>query len=747
MGGLPNHETTNDDTYVRRQDLTRQLDGWCSDSKTRLISLVGIGGTGKTALLGYWLKTDYHRISRNVEGLFFWSFYVERSVDQFLAELLAFSEELGWDRPQKGSEGDVLDLVEKQFHRLPPLILAIDGLEVLQEGISEGRSYGTFVDAKLRDFLQHVIRAKSPWICVCTSRFPITDFRFTSVAVECMVGALTNSEGAEVLFSNSVLGDVNDREAISRYLEGHPLALRIFAASLPRAKRDEPRRHLVNVFTDLSQNTEFQGKLVRLLDFYANTLTLTQTVVLLALSIFRTPVPRQAILLLAKKISPDIGAEAEINELGLAEDMRTLAVSGLIVDDQLGGRSLYACHPIIRDYFRQRLVDDNKAFLSAVDLLTSRPDEVNAHGASAYEPLIAAVEALLVGNMFAEALEIFERRFYEAKVFLNEGLAKSGKRVCDAFVAFFESASNAEIRSIEAPRTRNRTRFDRGYFCRRALVFDLALGELDDANDLISAQLQHANGVIRAIAYHFLAELEFLRGNYADCVRAASAVIDGLGSVDTTAKTRIRRVRAGYWRLKAACLLGLESLANDWFAELRASRRYIESADVHALIDLANVWLSMSFRKEGGARAAKVALQRTDVFEDQVLALEVDLVVARFGLATRHNLRRCDALISKAYGESVEQSYQYLMLTAQILREYLALAEGREVQRAMLEQAISMALGAGMLGLAAEAEQVLWLDTTAVTDGLAPPADLVKLVQKTGYEALDCFFFNVGSKE
>lgn len=291
------HETTNDFTYVRRANKVTQLNAWFNEPQIRAISVIGIGGAGKTALIGHWLKVDNSALTREVRGLFYWSFYVEKDVDQFLLALIRFIEELGHDFGNQERAGPLRTL-ELHFPRLPNLVLLLDGLEVLQQAVSEGRTYGAFIDAKLRDFIQLVAYAKLPWICISTSRFPITDLDHTPNTKCLSLVRMENEEGAEVLNQNGVLGTEADRKRITDYLEGHPLALRIFAASVPRESRTNPTQHLANIYSTPVLNNKFLDKLFRLLDFYATSLEVSQRAIIQGLSLFRSPVPQATLAIL-----------------------------------------------------------------------------------------------------------------------------------------------------------------------------------------------------------------------------------------------------------------------------------------------------------------------------------------------------------------------------------------------------------------------------------------------------------------
>ena len=89
------HETTDDDRYVGRDDALDRLNAWAIDPNVRAISVTGLGGLGKTALVGYWLKRSHGLQQRRFQGLFFWSFYVNRSVNDLFTALQTWGRRFG----------------------------------------------------------------------------------------------------------------------------------------------------------------------------------------------------------------------------------------------------------------------------------------------------------------------------------------------------------------------------------------------------------------------------------------------------------------------------------------------------------------------------------------------------------------------------------------------------------------------------------------------------------------------------
>jgi len=66
------HETSNDEKFTGRDDEIARLDRWVRDTAVRVLAVCAVGGTGKTALIGHWLKKTPGWRSRPFAGLFAW---------------------------------------------------------------------------------------------------------------------------------------------------------------------------------------------------------------------------------------------------------------------------------------------------------------------------------------------------------------------------------------------------------------------------------------------------------------------------------------------------------------------------------------------------------------------------------------------------------------------------------------------------------------------------------------------------
>jgi hypothetical protein len=299
----------------------------------RLIAISALGGLGKTALLGAWLRKGAHRR----EGVFLWSFYGDQSTARMLKALEEFKQPGG------------------------SLAIALDGLEAIQD--SPGTSgYGKLLDPTLSKALNEYCRARDGNLVLLTSRFPFPDLtpylgrgmRYLPLA------SLKADEGATLLEALGVGGNTEDRAQVSRQLEGHALALRIFALAMPPGCRGDPTRLWSLIFG--TGEHPLEEKVRHLLEFYEKRLPAVQRQALGLLALFRVPVRVETLQPLWGKL---MDAPAP-----LRETLDYLHREHLLTDDpDPEGERRYSCHPILRDHFRRSMMDTEGFAINAASVL------------------------------------------------------------------------------------------------------------------------------------------------------------------------------------------------------------------------------------------------------------------------------------------------------------------------------------------------------------------------------------------
>lgn len=525
-----NHETTNDSRYVKRENLVKWLDKNVNDIAVRTISIKGMGGTGKTSLLGYWAKIHSSNILRPVEGLFYWSFYVERDCNKFINCLLDYFEDsFEIDFGDSRKNYIAIDFFFQRFHEFPPILIILDGLEVLQEGMNES-SYGSFIDSVLRDFILRVTSAQTLWLCITTSRFPLVDILAKREFKEKPITGVEGVEGAEILSNHGINGNLEDREMISNYLEGHPLGIKVFSAAFTsNDDRNQPLNHFNTLFEGLKSD-EISDKLDKLLWFYKKNASLLQTQTLYALSIFRKGIALTTWIAVCKELMTPV----EVSDYDIKLSIGNLMQIGLVLKDTIESKDMYSCHPVIRDFFNSSyLTDEPESGRLVANFLTQSPDSIEISGVASIERFIISIEVLLKINIEQDAIDIYQQRLKKGKLFIDLGVPKEAKRLYRMFFDYYEL------------KRRKRTTIGRYIQSDMDIILDfvnpyveycIQLGEFHEAQKAIFFSENYRQS---AVCLRWRAIISFQQGNFKDAISLCQRAItmDNIQQKKTNSKS------------------------------------------------------------------------------------------------------------------------------------------------------------------------------------------------------------------
>jgi tetratricopeptide (TPR) repeat protein len=431
------HETTEDARYTGRENLLQTLDRWADESVVRTIAITGMGGLGKTALLGRWLKQHGGTDRRPNRGLFFWSFYAENNVGVFLESFVRFTvNEL------RLIELADMDLVRRAIHAFNtvPLVVVLDGLELLQE-LPDSRTYGRITNPSLQRFLVATCSSPQRGLVLLTSRFPFADLTpYTGRAFRCLtLEQLTPAEGASLLQTSGVAGTSLMRENIAGRLEGHPLALRIFAAALATQSEGDPTRFWDLVFDQakLDLGDRLEQKLGRLLAFYERYLPPVRVALMGIISMFRYSIEATTVLWLGSNLEVTRTVVEVLSDVELRAELFGIIDDGLLIRERgPGDRDLLTCHPLLRDHFRASLLQrDGRVAAEVAAILTDRPSADVYTTLSEVEPFLNAIELLLAVMDIGNAWALYRQRLERGSVLQRMLATTEGLRCALSFIA------------------------------------------------------------------------------------------------------------------------------------------------------------------------------------------------------------------------------------------------------------------------------------------------------------------------
>ena len=408
----------------RAEELAR-LDRWAADPQVALIGVTAWGGAGKTALVTHWVQqADGSARRPGIRGVFGWSFYADPSAEHWAEALLKWARHdldvtvIGDGRPAAA----VLALL----HAVP-VLLVLDGLEVVQEGPAAGE-FGRLLDGALREVLSGACQLDHGGLVVLTSRFPFADLgTFDGSSARMLeLPAFTPAEGAALLAAagGGWLPERERRELVAA-VDGHALAVTVLAgllaARLPAAGLDALREELATA-------ARTDARVGKVLGFYAARLGEADRYLLAAVSLFTRPVTADAVLAVAAHEA--FGARLA----GWTPGMVQAAVR-----DRLAGLATWhpdatiSAHPLVRDTFRPLAL---RAAATAADTaLTGLPQGEVTSRADALR-VTEAIELLLDAGQWQAADDLYQARCGSVpSVWRTLPAARLGQRTNTAFVA------------------------------------------------------------------------------------------------------------------------------------------------------------------------------------------------------------------------------------------------------------------------------------------------------------------------
>lgn len=236
--------------FEGREKVLADLDALWGDAladkagRVRIVSLVAIGGAGKTTVASRWSQALLAREGHGgVERYFDWSFYSQGTRTEgdkagaqtaadatvFVAAALQFfgDPELADSPAPAWDKGARLAALVAQHRTL----LILDGLEPLQH--PPGPQQGELKDDALRALFAG-LQGAARGLCLVTTREPIADLAATRATTtpEWRLDHLTDASGAAVLRGHGVIGPQAELKAASHEVKGHALTLALMGRYL-----------------------------------------------------------------------------------------------------------------------------------------------------------------------------------------------------------------------------------------------------------------------------------------------------------------------------------------------------------------------------------------------------------------------------------------------------------------------------------------------------------------------------------
>ena len=564
----------------------------------------------------------------------------------------------------------------------------------------------------IRDFLAYFAAPTHSSVCLVTSRVPVHDLRSFVTHREHLLTGLTPGDGAALLQALGVRRpDDTALEQFSERVQGHALTLTLCGAVVANRHGGDPAA--LDRF-GLSRRITQEEAVRRVLVRYDEFLSAEQRRALMAASVFRIAVPAAAL----KLPDPDAQRLAELRLL-----------------QQSGGDHEYAMHPIVREYYLDKLTRRgtaafNQAHLDAREFFERRAENRQDRRLGDLEPSVEAFHHACAVEDYDTAYRLYR----DIDGTRNAVSGDTGRVLTYRFGAYQKALDLV------------RATFPDGDVSRRSLVSDpesaaylvneaglclMSLGRLDEAVEPFrrAADSRRGRGDLEAAAIPLfnLVELHIHRGELERARRLADESIEALD-------------RAGhrYWR-GLAYRAWIDHLRGDLSAAAagfdQASRvQRSDGLGINHLYDLWGAWHAEHlFRTDHVEAAREVTAENLSVSSADDYAEAVSQCHRVLG-----NLAELDGDVDAAnahYNQALRIAEQ--ITHAQILIEAL-LARGRHHLRQQRSSSIDDAFTDLLraLDLAEDGHFVVFaVDARIALAELYQRADLEDLARRYGVQA------------
>ncbi|MBI5788461.1 MAG: hypothetical protein HZA78_06375 [Candidatus Schekmanbacteria bacterium] len=424
-----------------RQENFNLLNNWAEEQKAKVIIINGIGGQGKSTLVGHWLKEQRTPHLAKIP-VFYWSFYENPDLSEFDWELLDFAQRL---IPLAERRKGVIQFPLIKAAQGKPLILVLDGLERLQRKTDSSLNRRV-LEPGMQFFLNMWMRYQHQGLMVITSRFNLSQLTQCNGVFNLHLSSLSPSEGASLLSGLNVLGSDKLLAEYSARFHGHPLTLKIMAGIVSQYCNGNLAEFAAKQIISRDTHEKLAQSLGDLLHFYVQQFHQGQHELLGIISLFRRPLEIGALLGLIRGMESISNTSlANLDEETILKEVQELAADYLI--EIIGGDKVI-CHPLIQSYFRHEFHlrgcrKEVAGFLQR-GLRGERPRDIEE-----VRDLVNAVQLLCDEDDYPAAHQLCRTRLVEGgyglDVFKHLPAIPEGLQCCLAFVGDDERQKKTEV--------------------------------------------------------------------------------------------------------------------------------------------------------------------------------------------------------------------------------------------------------------------------------------------------------------
>jgi tetratricopeptide (TPR) repeat protein len=359
------------------------LTDWLTGEPHPMVSVIAIGGMGKTALAWYWLMEDIVGSDEQPRKIAWWSFYdLESGFGRFLKKAIEYfsDDEVGWSSLE--STRDQMEFLYKILcdNRF---LLVLDGVErILRAYYNLGSPYqgdevkeeerGDFracIEPNCGMFLQWLASGNLRTKTLFTSRLYPKELDELDSCLRKDLERMGKEDAVDFFHRQGVKGTRAEIEMACESVGYHPLSLRLLSGMIVRDPKN-PRD--IQEWMKYNLIPELRGKEGHnILELAYNSLDEKKQRFISRLSAFRNPVDYDVISILNL-----FGSEEKFNAVLLE-----LVDRGMLFRDEKSNK--FDMHPIVRKYCYDRLRDKEDVHSKLQDyflkiLVNSEPKRIES---------------------------------------------------------------------------------------------------------------------------------------------------------------------------------------------------------------------------------------------------------------------------------------------------------------------------------------------------------------------------------
>jgi tetratricopeptide (TPR) repeat protein len=424
---------------IGRQAELNLLTDWAANPdsdmyQARILSIVGIGGMGKSALMWKWFNDIAPQEMNPLAGRIWWSFYEsDATFENFVIRALAYTSRRSLEAVQEIPLSDREFLLLAQLSR-EPFLIVLDGLERvlvayarmdaarLQDNqIEDKKSLRKTIDPRIGRFLRELIQIQNSRILVSSRLYPAeleidTGDIMRGSARYNMIG-LADADAVELWRAFGVSGSRDELLPIFATIDKHPLLIQSLAGEIKRYRRvpgDFAEWRKANLRFDPTRYAQVQEAMGHVLEFALRSLDHETRKLLETITAFRMPASYDTLAAL-------FAGEGKLfaTEMRLDSVLQELEDRGLVGWDRRANR--YDLHPIVRSVVWSELGSDTRnGVLTSLHAHFDSLPSIAEDDISSFEDLAPVIElySILIGlGRYKDAYDLFRERLDQTTLY------------------------------------------------------------------------------------------------------------------------------------------------------------------------------------------------------------------------------------------------------------------------------------------------------------------------------------------